>query len=144
MGFGQFVNEMLEPTCECGGAINEEGVCETCGKLAVEETAEPGPTEEGEFPDITAENDPNDLNNVNLTDDDSVLEKNDKSRAEVLKTASKKFPNISAKGAQAGLGKMKGKDFKEKVKKNFQWADKPEAAAAAYIRKATKKEPKDV
>lgn len=119
MGFGQFVNEMLEPTCECGGAINEEGVCETCGKLAVEETAEPVPTEEGEFPDITAENDPNDLNNVSLTDDESVLEKKDKSRAEVLKTASNKFPNISAKGAKAGPRKNERKGFQRKGQKEF-------------------------
>lgn len=71
-------------------------------------------------------------------------EKNEKTRKEVLKDAEKKFPNISAKGAKAGLAKMKGKDFKEKAKKNFGWAKNPAAAEAAYICKATKKEPRDV
>ena len=70
--------------------------------------------------------------------------KKEKTRKEVLKDAEKKFPNVSAKGAKAGLAKMKGKDFKEKAKKNFGWAKNPAAAEAAYIRKATKKEPRDV
>ena len=42
------------------------------------------------------------------------------------------------------LKKMAGKDFKEKAEKNFSWADNPKAAAAAFMRKATKKEPKDI
>ena len=70
----------------------------------------------------------------------------EKKRAEVLKDADKKFPNLK----KAEMKKMlkdqeKGsKDFKQKSKKYFGWAKDPEAAAAAFIRKATGKEPKDL
>lgn len=122
LGFGQFVNEMFDQneslekksSC-CGVAVLEDGSCSECGSF------EPKDAEELE-----------------------VNEKEEKTRKEVLKAAGKKFPNVSKSGAKTGLSKMKGKDFKEKVKKNFGWAEKPEAAAAAYIRKATGKEPRDV
>jgi FKBP-type peptidyl-prolyl cis-trans isomerase len=70
----------------------------------------------------------------------------EKKREEVLKDADKKFPNLK----KAEMKKMlkdqeKGaKDFKQKSKKYFGWAKDPEAAAAAFIRKATGKEPKDL
>jgi hypothetical protein len=70
----------------------------------------------------------------------------EKKREEVLKDANKKFPNLK----KAEMKKMlkdqeKGaKDFKQKSKKYFGWAKDPEAAAAAFIRKATGKEPKDL
>jgi hypothetical protein len=64
-------------------------------------------------------------------------------RKEVLKTAKEKFPNLKPDSMKKGLSNMKGKDFKAKTKKNFGWAESPSAAAAAYIRKATGKEPKD-
>lgn len=67
-----------------------------------------------------------------------------KSRKEVLKDADEKYPNLKKSSMKKGLEHMKGKDFKEKAKKNFGWADKPEAAAAAYMRKATGKEPRDI
>ena len=70
----------------------------------------------------------------------------EKKREEVLKDADKKFPNLKKaemkkmlKGQEAG-----SKDFKQKSKKYFGWAKDPEAAAAAFIRKATGKEPKDL
>ncbi len=124
-GFGQFVNEMFDQneglekksSC-CGAPLLEDGSCSECGAFE----AENGEEEES-------------LN---------VNEKAEKTRKEVLKAAQKKFPNISKAGAKAGLAKMKGKDFKEKAKKNFGWAENPEAAAAAYIRKGTGKEPRDV
>lgn len=65
-------------------------------------------------------------------------------RKEVMKAANAKFPNLEPKSMKKGLSKMKGDTFKAKAKKNFGWADKPEAAAAAYIRKATGKEPRDI
>jgi hypothetical protein len=124
-GFGQFVNEMFDQneglekksSC-CGATLMEDGSCSECGAFEAE----------------------NDEEKESL----NVNEKAEKTRKEVLKAAQKKFPNISKAGAKAGLGKMKGKDFKEKAKKNFGWAEDPEAAAAAYIRKATGKEPRDV
>ena len=61
-----------------------------------------------------------------------------------IKAAEEKYPKRSAKEMKKTLGKMKASDFKQKAKKYFGWADDPEAAAAAFIRKATKKEPKDV
>jgi hypothetical protein len=70
----------------------------------------------------------------------------EKKREEVIKAADKKFPNLK----KAEMKKMlkdqeKGaKDFKTKSKKYFGWANDPEAAAAAFIRKATGKEPKDL
>lgn len=124
LGFGQFVNEMFsqndglekKSSC-CSAALLEDGSCSECGAFEAEQKAE---------------------------ESAEINEKKEKTRKEVLADAGKKFPNISKKGAKAGLSKMKGKDFKEKAKKNFGWAEKPEAAAAAYIRKATGKEPRDV
>jgi hypothetical protein len=74
----------------------------------------------------------------------NIYEAKQKSRKEVLKDADEKYPNLKKGSMKKGLSKMKGKDFKEKAKKNFGWADKPEAAAAAYMRKATGKEPRDL
>jgi len=70
----------------------------------------------------------------------------EKKRAEVLKDADKKYPNLS-KGKMKEILKdqEKGaKDFDKKAKKYFSWAKDPSAAAAAFIRKATGKEPKDL
>ena len=70
----------------------------------------------------------------------------EKKRAEVLKDAGKKYPNLS-KGKMKEMLKdqEKGaKDFDKKAKKYFGWAKDPAAAAAAFIRKATGKEPKDL
>lgn len=70
----------------------------------------------------------------------------EKKRTEVLKDANKKYPNLSkAKMKEMLKSQEKGaKDFKDKSKKYFGWAKDPEAAAAAFIRKATGKEPKDL
>jgi len=120
-GFGQFVNEMLEPTCECGGIINEDGICKTCGQAEVEETTEPVPMEDGEFPDITAEKDPNDLNNVSLTDD-TVFEKKDKSTEKAKPgERSKTFPFAKIKGKEEKEPAKPGKKLSksEQARKNF-------------------------
>lgn len=54
MGFGQFVNEMLEPTCECGGTIMEDGTCAECGAKQNELTYVPQEFDRpSEFPEIT-------------------------------------------------------------------------------------------
>jgi hypothetical protein len=54
LGFGQFVNEMLEPTCECGGAIMEDGTCAECGAKQEELTAAAQEFDKpSEFPEIT-------------------------------------------------------------------------------------------
>lgn len=174
LDFRHFVNEMHNPTCECGGFIKEDGTCSDCGSPVVDEIAdddryependqdltedvidsnleeetdfsEPTIGSADELPEPELEEDSylEDLNAININDD-TVFEKKQKSRSQILKDASAKYPNISQKGAKSGLAKMKGEDFKDKAKKNFKWADRPEAAAAAYIRKATKKEPKDV
>jgi len=70
----------------------------------------------------------------------------EKKRAEVLKDADAKYPNLSKPKMKEMLkDQEKGaKDFKTKAKKYFNWAKDPEAAAAAFIRKATGKEPKDL
>ena len=69
----------------------------------------------------------------------------EKKRTEVMKEANKKYPNLSKAEMQKMLKDQKAgaKDFKTKAKKYFGWAKDPEAAAAAFIRKATGKEPKD-
>ena len=77
-------------------------------------------------------------------DAEGLDEAKKKSRKEVLADADEKYPNLKPESMKKGLSHMKGKDFKEKAKKNFGWADKPEAAAAAYMRKATGKEPRDI
>lgn len=70
----------------------------------------------------------------------------EKKRAEVLKDAGKKYPNLSKKKMKEMLKDQENgaKDFKAKANKYFSWAKDPEAAAAAFIRKATGKEPKDL
>lgn len=70
----------------------------------------------------------------------------EKKRTEVLKDAGKKYPNLSkAKMKEMLKDQEKGaKDFDKKAKKYFSWAKDPAAAAAAFIRKATGKEPKDL
>jgi len=70
----------------------------------------------------------------------------EKKRAEVLKDADKKFPNLKKAEMKKMLKDQEAgsKDFKQKSKKYFGWAKDPEAAAAAFIRKATGKEPKDL
>jgi hypothetical protein len=70
----------------------------------------------------------------------------EKKRAEVLKDADKKFPNLKKAEMKKMLRDQEAgsKDFKQKSKKYFGWAKDPEAAAAAFIRKATGKEPKDL
>jgi hypothetical protein len=121
--FNHFIKEgMLQSAC-CGAKI-VDGTCKECGEpLNV---------------DIdTIENDSEDLI-------DPTFESKKPSRKEVLKAAGEKYPDRSPKEMKKSLGKMKGSDFKDKAKKYFGWADDPEAAAASFIRKATKKEPKDV
>lgn len=70
----------------------------------------------------------------------------EKKRAEVLKDANKKYPNLSKSTMKEMLkDQEKGaKDFDKKAKKYFGWAKDPAAAAAAFIRKATGKEPKEL
>jgi len=53
MGFGQFVNEMLEPTCECGGALMEDGTCSECGAKSDMTAASPEFDQPSEFPEIS-------------------------------------------------------------------------------------------
>ena len=53
MGFGQFVNEMLEPTCECGGALMEDGTCSECGAKQDITAASPEFDQPAEFPEIS-------------------------------------------------------------------------------------------
>lgn len=97
--------------------------------------------EDGESDTVYVSNDDWDkLNDIHRSEE--LYEK--KSRKEVLKDAKEKYPNLKPGSMKKGLEKMKGKDFSDKAKKNFGWADNPAAAAAAYIRKATGKEPKDV
>jgi hypothetical protein len=69
----------------------------------------------------------------------------EKKRAEVMKDADKKYPNLSKSEMKKMLKDQEAgaKDFKTKAKKYFGWAKDPEAAAAAFIRKASGKEPKD-
>jgi hypothetical protein len=122
--FNQFVNESWDPrdsyepgvysNC-CGAEVIHGDICSDCGEHCDVEDEE---------------------------EDTELYEK--KSRKEVLKDAKEKYPNLKPGSMKQGLAKMKGKDFDDKVKKNFGWAKNPEAAAAAYIRKATGKEPKDV
>lgn len=88
--------------------------------------------------------DAHDLENSGEDMIDPTFEAKKPNRKAVLKAAEEKYPKRSAKEMKKTLGKMKATDFKQKAEKYFGWADDPEAAAAAFIRKATKKEPKDV
>lgn len=136
--FSQFVNESwdsddsYEPgvysNC-CGAEVIHGDICSECGEHCDVESEEDD--ENQDYSPVDHEN-----------GDESVYEK--KSRKEVLKDAKEKYPNLKPESMKKGLAKMKGKDFAEKAKKNFGWADKPEAAAAAYMRKATGKEPRDL
>ena len=118
--FNLFITEKTNLT-QCCGAKIIDGQCEDCGH-SIE----------------------SDADMIQPDDADFTLESKKPNRKEVLKAAEKKYPNRSPKEMKKSLGKMKGSDFKEKAKKYFGWADDPEAAAASFIRKATKKEPKDV
>lgn len=118
--FSLFVTEKGNRT-QCCGAKIIDGQCEDCGH----------PIES--YTDM-----------IQSDDEDLTLEAKKPNRKEVLKAADEKYPNRSPKEMKKSLGKMKGSDFKQKAKKYFGWADDPEAAAASFIRKATKKEPKDV
>jgi len=53
MGFGQFINEMLEQTCECGGALMEDGTCSECGAKHDLNAASPEFDQPSEFPEIS-------------------------------------------------------------------------------------------
>jgi hypothetical protein len=140
--FGQFINESSnhmhshheELSSCCGAEILKGGFCSDCGEHCV-------PEEEGytEYPEDQVQNHEFEPHNH-----EEVYEGKKASRKEVLKYADEKYPNLKKSSMKKGLKHMKGKDFKEKAEKNFGWADKPEAAAAAYIRKATGKEPRDV
>lgn len=121
--FGSFIGEKLNKS-ECCGAKISEGTCEDCGKPAGLDSHE--------------------IEGDSEYDVDPTFESKKPNRKTVLKTAEEKYPKRSAKEMKKTLGKMKGSDFKQKAEKYFGWADDPEAAAASFIRKATKKEPKDV
>jgi hypothetical protein len=118
--FNLFINETSNRT-QCCGAKVKDGSCSECGEPIENEMDMLG---SGDEPDLT-------------------LEAKSPSRKDVLKSADKKYPNRSAKEMKKSLGKMKASSFKDKAEKYFGWADDPEAAAASFIRKATKKEPKD-
>ena len=126
--FNQFVNESWDPSDSyepgvysncCGAEVIHGDICSECGEHCDVESEEEEETE-----------------------DSGLYEK--KSRKEVLKDSKEKYPNLKPTSMKKGLDKMKGKDFAEKAKKNFGWAKDPAAAAAAYMRKATGKEPKDI
>jgi hypothetical protein len=121
--FDSFINEKLRRSDCCGAKVVED-ICENCGTV------------------INIEAEPFDGDSEDLID--PTFEAKKQSRKTVLKAAEEKYPNRSAESMKKSLKKMPGKDFKEKAKKNFGWADEPEAAAAAFIRKATKKEPRDI
>ena len=121
--FNSFIVEKFNKSDCCGSNI-KNGSCEECG-MAVE--IESHDLEDGGEDLI-----------------DPTFESKKQGRKAVLKAADEKYPKRSAKEMKKTLGKMKASDFKKKAKKYFGWADDPEAAAAAFIRKATKKEPKDV
>lgn len=121
--FRTFINEKLNKSKCCGAEI-VDGSCEECRMPADVEMD-------------SLESDTEDLI-------DPTFESKKSNRKAVLKAAEEKYPKRSAKEMKKTLGKMKDSDFKQKSKKYFGWADDPEAAAAAFIRKATKKEPKDV
>ena len=112
-------------TC-CNDQIDESGNCMACGQPAEMDTIE-----DSSLDDADVYGDPS-------------FESKKPSRKAVLKAADEKYPNLTAGKMKGSLKKMKGDDFKQKAEKYFGWADEPEAAAAAFIRKATKKEPRDI
>ena len=142
--FEQFVNESwdsddsrehgLYSNC-CGAEVIDGDICSECGEHCdVDGDYEEFPEDQAGAPEFEPKN---------FEDDDRGLYEK-KSRKEVLKDAKEKYPNLKPGSMKKGLEKMKGADFKEKAEKNFGWAKDPAAAAAAYIRKATGKEPRDV
>lgn len=125
--FNQFINESMDSS-----DWYEESLSDCCGAPII-------------YPDICS--DCKEHCEPQEMDDDfeqGVYEAKKKSRKEVMVDAKEKYPNLKPASMKKGLSHMKGKTFKEKVKKNFGWADEPEAAAAAYMRKATGKEPRDI
>lgn len=149
--FNQFVNESMSSSdysdreaysnC-CGAEVLHGDVCSACGEHC--ETGDDYENEEDyvEFPEDQT-HDP-EFEDDRMSADDHIAEGKKRSRKEVMDDAKEKYPNLKPGSMKKGLDKMKGKDFKAKAEKNFSWADNPEAAAAAYIRKATGKEPRDV
>lgn len=125
--FRAFINESIERSKCCSAEI-VDGKCLDCGEEAESKMEFTDSMDGLDSPEGT----------VDLT-----LESKKPNRKSVLKAADEKYPNLSAKDMKKTLGKMKGSDFKSKAKKYFGWADDPEAAAASFIRKATKKEPRD-
>jgi len=148
--FNQFLTESADHTAYsicCGAPIEVDGTCSRCGEHC-EEPEEERSAETGRYHD----DEPTAHDRMYNSDDwvraqrdaEGLDEAKKKSRKEVLADADEKYPNLKPESMKKGLSHMKGKDFKEKAKKNFGWADKPEAAAAAYMRKATGKEPRDI
>lgn len=126
--FSSFISEMKNyRKSDCCGAqiIVEEGICSECG-----ESVDLGYVES------------DDLDNSDLWED-PTFEAKKPNRKAVLKAAEEKYPTKTAASMKKTLKKMSDGDFEEKAKKYFSWADDPAAAAAAFIRKATKKEPRD-
>lgn len=161
--FNQFVNEAMHPSdwyeeglsdC-CGASIMLGDICSDCKEHCGVQSDEEDYENEETFDQGMPHNDEPDLSAHDRMynsdewvraqrDAEGLDEAKKKSRKEVMADAKEKYPNLKPGSMKKGLSHMKGKDFKEKAKKNFGWADKPEAAAAAYIRKATGKEPRDV
>lgn len=127
--FRTFINEGYEvgkkSNC-CEAEILEDSTCADCGQMVEMEYLESSDLDDSELYG------------------DVAFEAKKPSRKAVLKAAAEKYPQLSQAQMKKTLGKMKGEDFVKKAKKYFGWADDPEAAAAAFIRKATGKEPRDV
>jgi hypothetical protein len=157
--FNDFVNERWEPedfyeegysNC-CGAPVVTGDICSDCGEHC---EVEHDDYEDHDDLEHNHEDDSNLTAHDRMYNSDKWVraqrdaegldEAKKKSRKEVMADAKEKYPNLKPSSMKKGLEKMKGKDFKEKAKKNFSWADKPEAAAAAYMRKATGKEPRDI
>ena len=164
--FNQFVNESMDPQdfyeeglsdC-CGAPVMMGDICSDCGEHCGVESEDDFEHEEEFGHDEPHHHGHDEHDHMSAHDrmynsDDWVRAQRDaegldeakkKSRKEVMADAKEKYPNLKPASMKKGLKKMKGEDFKEKAKKNFGWADNPEAAAAAYMRKATGKEPKDI
>jgi hypothetical protein len=163
--FGQFVNENFGQEYQmeegmmsdcCGAQIVHGGHCSSCGEKCEESH---GNHEEDEMNHDHMHAPMYEAKKKKMKEEEEEEEESEPmpkakkkptapksekpNRKEVLKTAKEKFPNLKPDSMKKGLSNMKGKDFKAKTKKNFGWAESPSAAAAAYIRKATGKEPKD-
>lgn len=160
--FNQFVNEAMHPSdwyedelsdC-CGAPIMLGDICSDCKDHCEPQSLEDYENEETFDQDMPHNDEPNLSAHDRMYNSDEWVraqrdaegldEAKKKSRKEVMADAKEKYPNLKPGSMKKGLSHMKGKDFKEKAKKNFGWAENPEAAAAAYIRKATGKEPRDV